>query len=224
MKSKDRFSQKFDRNGMSASEFRYNGKICVSIGNCALEKCLEALEGLEFAEVRLDSLSDINEESMQKIFARKAKLIATCRPNGRVDDVGRKKLLLAAIENGAAFVDVEVGANEKMRGEIIAAARKRGCAAIVSFHDFEKTPASGELRRIVEQCFDSGADIAKIACKVKSKRDAARLLGLLESGRKMVVIGMGKRGKIVRIAAPLLGSQFTFASLGRGKETADGQI
>lgn len=224
MKSEGKFSQKFDRIGMSASEFQYNGKVCVSIGNCTLQECLEALDGLEFAEVRLDSVSGISERSVSAVFARKAKLIATCRPNGRMDDGERKKLLLAAIEAGAAFVDVEVDAQERIRGEIVAAAKKQGCSMIVSFHDFEKTPLRAELERIMEWCFDSGADIAKIACKVKSKGDAARLLGLLDSERKIVVVGMGGQGKIVRVAAPLLGSQFTFASLGKGKETADGQL
>jgi 3-dehydroquinate dehydratase-1 len=35
---------------------------------------------------------------------------------------------------------------------------------------------------------------------------------------------MGKKGRITRITAPLLGSPFTFASHSKGKETAAGQI
>ena len=35
---------------------------------------------------------------------------------------------------------------------------------------------------------------------------------------------MGSKGRITRIAAPLLGSPFTFASISKGKETAEGQI
>jgi 3-dehydroquinate dehydratase-1 len=34
---------------------------------------------------------------------------------------------------------------------------------------------------------------------------------------------MGEKGKLTRLAAPLLGSVFTYASLGEGKETAEGQ-
>jgi 3-dehydroquinate dehydratase-1 len=59
---------------------------------------------------------------------------------------------------------------------------------------------------------------------VHSARDNARLLGLLDSHSKIVVVGMGEKGRITRITAPLLGSPFAFASLSKGKETATGQI
>ncbi len=40
----------------------------------------------------------------------------------------------------------------------------------------------------------------------------------------MVIIGMGEKGVISRIAAPMLGAEFTFAAPEAGKETAPGQI
>ena len=94
----------------------------------------------------------------------------------------------------------------------------------MSFHDYAKTPARHELEGIVDACFEAGADIVKIACMAHSETDNARLLGLLDDSRKVVVIGMGRKGRITRIVAPLLGSPFTFASLSKGKETAAGQI
>jgi len=50
------------------------------------------------------------------------------------------------------------------------------------------------------------------------------MIGLLSDTRPLVVIGMGQLGKITRIAGPLLGSLFTYASHDKGKETAEGQI
>ena len=50
------------------------------------------------------------------------------------------------------------------------------------------------------------------------------MLGLLDTDRKLVVVGIGEHGKITRIIGPLLGSQFTFTASQKGKETADGQI
>ena len=151
-------------------------------------------------------------------------MIATCRPGGTLDENARKKLLLSAIESGASFVDIEVENRDEYKKEIISAAKTKGCAVIVSSHNYNRTPSGAELGQVIDWCFDSGADIAKIACKVNSEQDCARLFGLLDDNRKIVVVGMGKAGRIVRIAAPLLGSPFTFASLGNGKETADGQI
>jgi len=59
---------------------------------------------------------------------------------------------------------------------------------------------------------------------VNSKAEAARLLGLLDDERELIIVGMGDEGKIVRIAAPLLGSRIAYVSQGKGKETASGQM
>jgi len=198
--------------------------ICVSIGEDSTEKCITAIDGLEFAEIRIDTLRDATVENVRKIFSKQIRLIATCRPGGTLDENARKELLLSAIESGASFVDIEVESRDEYKKEIIAAAKNKGCKVIVSFHNYKLTPPNAELGQIVDWCFDSGADIAKIACMVNNDGDNARLLGLLDDSRKIVVVGMGKAGRIVRIVAPLLGSPFTFASLGNGKETADGQI
>lgn len=198
-------------------------RICISIGGRTAGECLKALKGQEFAEIRLDMLERATGQDVKRLFAGKLKLIATCRP-GKLADGWRKELLLEAIDTGAAYVDVEVEAGDGYKKEIVAAAKAKGCAAIVSFHDHDKTPGEGELKQIVDWCFESGADIAKIACKVNTDGDNARLLGLLDDRREIIVVGMGTKGRITRIAAPLLGSPFTFASAAAGKETAEGQI
>lgn len=196
--------------------------ICVSVSEPDYESCLAALNGLEFAEIRLDPMT-VELKEIEILFSRPLKLIATCRP-GKLADGKRKAMLLKAIEAGAAYVDVEVEADPEYRREIFAAARKKGCDVIVSFHDFDGTPSSSELRAMRQRCLDLQPDIVKIACTAHNERDGARLLGLLDSTSKLVVVGMGKYGRTVRIAAPLLGSPFTYASTERGKETADGQL
>jgi 3-dehydroquinate dehydratase I len=197
--------------------------ICVSIADCTATECLKALAGCKAAEIRLETISKIDETAVKWIFGSKAKIVATCRP-GKMPDEKRKKLLLAAIAAGAAYVDVEVDAPDEYKQEIVKAANAKGCEVIVSFHDHEKTPVREELEQTIDWCFNSGADIAKIACKVNSKADAARLLGLLDDERELIVVGMGDEGKIVRIAAPLLGSRIAYVSQGKGKETAGGQM
>ena len=196
--------------------------ICVSIAEPTFERCMTALGGLEFAEVRLDAM-EVEPAQIKRIFSSPLELIATCRP-GAYDDYLRKVMLLTAIEAGAAYVDVELDAEPGYREELFSAARKAGCEVMVSFHDDKGTPGESELRAVLQRCRDLKPDLVKIACKVNSDRDGARLLGLLDSTAKLVVVGMGPLGRTVRIAAPLLGSPFTYASLENGKETADGQM
>jgi 3-dehydroquinate dehydratase I len=196
--------------------------ICVSLAEESAAACLGALKALDCAEIRIDR-TRLTLDDIRTLFSLPKVLIATCRPGPYVDK-DRKRFLMEAIESGAAFVDVEVESEESYREEIIAKASACGSRVIVSFHDQVKTPERHVLERIVESCFRAGADIAKIACMVHSSRDNARLLGLLDDSRKIVVIGMGEKGKITRVVAPLLGSPFTFASLSKEKETAAGQI
>jgi 3-dehydroquinate dehydratase I len=196
--------------------------ICVSLAEPSVAACLTALEGLAFAEIRMDAMH-LTPNDVPGLFSGGRTLIATCRPGGRSDEE-RKRLLACAIEAGATFVDIELESNVRYREEIVARARSRGCRVIVSHHDYERTPERPALEACVSACLEAGADIAKIACTVRSDRENARLLALLDTDREIVVVGMGEKGKLTRILAPLLGSPFTYASLSKGKETADGQI
>jgi 3-dehydroquinate dehydratase I len=196
--------------------------ICVSLAEESLDDSLSALRETDFAEIRLDRMT-LTPTEVGRLFSAHPKLIATCRPGPFPDD-HRRDLLLAAIDAGAAYVDVEVDSEKTYRDAILTRARTRGCRVIVSFHDYERTPDRAVLEAVLSECFEKGADIAKIACKVESVKENARLLGLLDAEGKVVVVAMGGLGRIIRVVAPLLGSPFTFASLRPGKETADGQI
>lgn len=196
--------------------------ICVSLAEPTPERCLAALKGLPFAEIRIDRMR-ADEEGVRRIFSSHPNLIATCRP-GRFSDARRLALLRAAVSAGAAFVDIEVGARASYKRTLLLEARRARCRVMVSHHDLEGTPPREDLEDLVDRCFTSGADIAKIACRVRSSKDNARLLGLLDDDRALVVVGLGREGRMTRIAAPLAGSLFSFASRTKGRETAGGQI
>ncbi len=151
--------------------------ICISILEKSADECLEAMKGEEFVEIRLEEM-ELAEGGADRLFSnKKVTAIATCRP-GKISEGERKRRLLLAIGAGAAYVDVEVDASEEVAQEVVAAAKKKGCRVIVSYHNFEKTPVDAELEQTIKWCFDSGADIAKIACKLNSEAHAARPLGL----------------------------------------------
>jgi 3-dehydroquinate dehydratase-1 len=195
--------------------------ICVSLAELSPEECRALLKTLDFAEIRMDTMA-MDGEDIRKLFSSHPRLIATFRP-GKASMVERREKLIGAVTAGAAYVDIELDADQDFRSEIISEARSRGCRVILSHHDFEGTPQRDGLEAIVESCFAAGADIAKIACMAHAPRDSARLLGLLDDPRPIVVIGMGEHGRMTRPASLLAGSPFTYASPVGGKTTAPGQ-
>lgn len=195
--------------------------ICVSIAEPTLAECQAALKGLELAEIRIDK-TNLSLVDIKELFAGPVKLIATCRPGTRSDEE-RLGALLSAIAAGAAYVDIEVGTEEGFRAAVKAAAKEKNCRLIISYHNFEETPLRHFLLQTIEECFDLGADIAKIVCRVQNSQDCVRILSLYEARKNLIALGLGDLGVITRIAAPFLGAPLTYASLGSGKETAEGQ-
>ncbi len=195
----------------------------VVIAEPTVEAALQALEGVEFAEIRLDQLKSVP-QSVAPLFSRKIRTIATCRPGFRESD--RRALLLEAMKAGASFIDIEYEASLRYRQELVNAARNFGCEVIVSYHNFQNTPRRSVLERIIRACFSRGANLAKIACTVNNPQEAARLMGLLDSKRRLVVIGMGEQpsGLCTRLGGPFFGGEFTFVARYGSRRTAPGQI
>jgi 3-dehydroquinate dehydratase-1 len=196
--------------------------ICVSLTEKNPDVCLEILEKVEMAEIRID-LAELSDKDIIKIFSSRKKLIATCRP-GKYSQSERMYKLRLAIESGATFVDIEFEAEPDFREAIIEFAHARQCDVIISYHNYEITPELDELETIMNKCFKSGADIAKIATMVKVNRDNSKILSLYKAPGRLIAIGMGELGKISRIVAPFLGAEFTYASLSDENATAPGQI
>jgi 3-dehydroquinate dehydratase type I len=195
--------------------------ICVSIAESTLDECRAALKGLELAEIRIDK-TGLSLVEIKELFSAPLKMIATCRPGTRPDD-DRMAALLAAIAAGAAYVDFEIASPPQFRDRILAAAREKNCRIIISYHNHTETPLKQVLLLTIEECFDLGADIAKVVCRVQSVQDCARLFSLYETRKNVVALGLGKLGLITRIAGPFFGAPLTYACLAPGKETAEGQ-
>lgn len=195
--------------------------ICVSIGDPL--QIPEAVRlGAELVELRLD-LIGVEPGKLFSEIPQQLQVIATCRPGGLSDDQ-RKDLLNTSVDLGATYVDLEIESSEAYYHEMAGYAAGKGCRVIVSYHNFEMTPDRDRLRTILEKAYDMGAAVGKIATEVRSGEDVMNLLSLYDLPGKKVVIGMGEKGRIIRVAAPYLGSEFTFASADRGPETASGQL
>lgn len=195
--------------------------ICISISELSqLNPVFD--KGAELIELRLDLMASHPLEIFPKIPAG-IKTVATCRP-GIYSEKERIALLIASIELGASYVDLELESKEAFVREIMQSMEKTSCEAIFSHHDFTGTPAPKDLRNKLEECYNRGGVLAKIATMVHSREDALNLLSLHSFPGRKVILGMGPEGRITRVAAPLLGSEFTFASPGEGGETAPGQM
>lgn len=100
--------------------------------------------------------------------------------------------------------------------------------SILSYHNYSFTPSDTELRSITERIDGWGAYITKISTFCPMQRDALRLLSLLidlrESGRKCIVLGMGKHGVITRVFGQIWGNEMGFAPLALDQKSAPGQI
>lgn len=198
--------------------------ICVSLAEPSFRKCLSALEGLPMAEIRMD-ITPLAPGEVEAVFASPLPLVATFRP-GKRPDSERAGALKAAIAAGAAFVDIEADARPAYRRELVRAARERGCRVIISTHSGRRPPGTERLARIRDGSFRLGADIVKIVYRAGSAADCARLLSLYATprGNRVIALGTGRQGVATRLAAPLLGAPFTYASLRPGRETAEGQL
>jgi 3-dehydroquinate dehydratase I len=195
--------------------------ICVSISEKDVKKCLAMIAKTELAEIRLD-LTGFSIAEIKQVFAFHPNLIATSRPGK--DLTANKKKLIAAVEAGAAYVDIELEAPEAYRKDIIKAARAHACDVIISYHNYTSTPEIKELNKIMSACYRCGADVAKIAVTAHSPQDCAKVISLYDTDKRVVALAMGDFGKLTRITAPMLGAEFTFAAPDQGKATAPGQI
>jgi 3-dehydroquinate dehydratase-1 len=196
--------------------------ICVSIAERDFDRCRDALLDTELAELRIDQ-TDFSENEVRALFALPVDIIATCRPGTRSESQ-RESLLLSAISSGAAYVDVEVDADIDYFFKIRDNAKQQNCKLIVSYHNLKHTPQMAELEDVLSQCLRLEADIAKLACRVHSAADCARIFSLYQEEKNIIAFGLGKMGTFTRIASLFLGAPFTYAALAPGKETADGQL
>ena len=108
--------------------------------------------------------------------------------------------------------------------EVITAAAEKDVTVILSYHNFEKTPAFSELEKIIDNCLESNANIAKVATMCNTESDALNLLKLSVEKKNVALVGMGKFGALTRVAAPALGSMLTYAFTDCGNELVANQI
>jgi len=173
----------------------------------------------DLVELRLDRLGAHSEwiASAQSLEGEGIPVIATVRHrdeggdwHGNEDE--RLSLYRTAMDCVSA-VDVEL--NCAIAGEVIAAARARGKAVMVSYHDFQQTPSAAELDGIVGTGTAWGEVVVKVAVWVEDGAAVERLRGVLQRAWPVPVclLGMGAQGEETRVSFALDGSCLTYGYL-----------
>jgi 3-dehydroquinate dehydratase type I len=137
----------------------------------------------------------------------------------------RQKILVEAAKNGFAYVDVDLGTPNQT--ELISLLHEAGVKVIVSFHDFEQTPAVEQLNKLLDEEVALGADVCKIITTAKSVKDNLTTLNFVSEASKktkIVCFAMGELGEQSRLVSPAFGAYFTFACLSEKRKTAKGQL
>lgn len=200
-------------------------RICATITNNDPKAVKEVEPLVDLFELRIDLIGDGWPELVKQI---KKPWIAC---NRSADEGGqwqgsearRIERLLQAIELGADIVDIELRTRNL---EKIVQLIKRRTKCLLSFHDLEKTPSLDEMKGIVQRQLKAGADICKIATTAQGFEDNLTVLQLISEfpGVRLVSFAMGALGSMSRVLCPLVGGDFTYASIEKGKESAQGQI
>lgn len=200
-------------------------RICAVIVN----KDLEAIKGVEplvdLFEVRIDLIGDGWQELAKQL---KKPWIACSRSAGeggkwRGDEARRMDELSKAVELGAGIVDIELGTRNL--AEAMELLKKRA-KCLLSVHELERTPSLDEMREVVQRQLEAGADICKVVTTAQTFEDNIAVLQLIGEFPeiKVVSLAMGPLGFVSRVLCPLVGGDFTYASIEKGGESAPGQI
>ena len=124
---------------------------------------------------------------------------------------------------GRAIIDIELAtpAVEDVVNEI-----KGRAECLISYHNLKETPPLDRLRQIVINQLAAGAGICKVVTTARSFADNLVVLQLIAdfSSANIVSFAMGAAGQLSRVLCPLVGGYFTYASVKKGKESAEGQV
>lgn len=197
-------------------------RIVASLGRNALRD-VKAIEEADIVELRLDLVEGNPLETLKEVRrVTSIPIIATNRlslEGGQFQGSEQERfIVLQKASDYADYVDIELRA--ALRDDLLDSIDK---PAIVSHHDFFRTPPKEKLRSILKEISGTRAEIAKIAVTPSRLKDNLLILDfLLESEMPLCMIAMGKLGKHLRALSPIYGSVLTYGYI--SQPTAPGQM
>jgi 3-dehydroquinate dehydratase I len=194
----------------------------------------------DLIEWRADAFEDLHPSNLARILSElqaaigDVPLIFTCRRVEEggfraVDDGLRLRINLAAVASERIdLLDTELAGGESFIATVGEACRRAGIRLILSWHDFQHTPAATAIVDRLARAEALGADIAKAAVMPVDGDDVFTLLDATRLARRgavkipLITMAMGGKGLVSRIVGPVYGSDVAFAV--GVQATAPGQV
>ena len=207
-------------------------KTCVSIAEKTPKKVkktlAKALKKSDYAEIRFDFLNpNAVPEALHLIKKDLRKCVSTLRPireGGKFSGTEKNRISIIKLiaEYNPFLLDIEYDTLRKNRN-LQRYLKNTGTSTLVSWHNFKQTPAISVLKKKLLEMKKFSNNI-KIVTMAKSINDGSRMLSLYNNSKdvKLVAFSMGNFGKMSRLLSLLLGSPYTYVSL--GKPIAPGQF
>jgi 3-dehydroquinate dehydratase-1 len=207
-------------------------KTCVSIAEKTpkkLKKTLaKALKKSDYAEIRFDFLNpNAVPEALHLIKNDLKKCVGTLRPireGGKFsgNEKNRVSIIKLIAEYNPFLLDIEYDTLRKNK-DLQRYLKNTNTSTLVSWHNFKQTPNTSVLKKKLSEMKKFSNNI-KIVTMAKSINDGSRILSLYNNSKnvKLIAFSMGNFGKMSRLLCLLLGSPYTYVSL--GKPIAPGQF
>jgi len=195
----------------------------------ALRKMAPASAFGDLMEVRLDVMESFDLREIMRAASKPVIITYRSQKEGGMGRASHGDLLdylKEAVRLGADYVDVEYAIPLEHRRLLF---EERGNSKLIlSKHFCNGTPSKEKLEDLIRKMAATGADVVKIVTHAEDLADNLTVLGLIPLAEKLgveiVALCMGPLGRISRVACPVLGGSFTFASLKKGEESASGQV
>jgi len=207
-------------------------KTCVSIAEKTPKKLKQtltkALKKSDYAEIRFDFLKPNSvPEVLHLIRKDLRRCVSTLRPireGGKFSgsEKNRVSIIKLIAEYDPFLLDIEYDTLRKNKN-LQRYLKSTGTCTLVSWHNFKQTPDISVLKKKLLEMKKFSNNI-KIVTMAKSINDGSRILSLYNNSKnvKLIAFSMGNFGKMSRLLCLLLGSPYTYVSL--GKPIAPGQF
>lgn len=199
------------------------GRVPRVVGTISTRESLPLSPGLhnyicDVVEVRLDALHIANDAWLDNCVALEKKgfpVILTIRLKAEggkwTGEDGAREPIFSAALSRLTTIDIEL--DSELMPKLCESAESCGKPVIISYHDFQRTPALEELKSVVSRMRECPSAIPKIATMVVNDEDVKTLKQLLETmgaDGPLCLIGMGAESADTRIEFPRLGSCLTY--------------